>query len=91
MYDELLEYLGVGIITMVVGALAINIILDEEKRKQYNTVNTYIILFIVGIVIHFIVQQLNLDTIYCGKKCQARIIAKNANAINANNIVPGSS
>jgi H+/Cl- antiporter ClcA len=76
MYDELLEYLGVGIITMVVGALAINIILDEDKRKQYNTVKTYIILFIVGIVIHFIVQQLNLDTIYCGKKCQARIIAK---------------
>ncbi len=89
MYEELLEYLGVGVITMVVGALAINIILDKDKREQYNTVNTYIILFIVGIVIHFIVQQLNLDTIYCGKKCQARIIAKianNAKAQNVNNV-----
>ena len=80
MYDELLEYLGVGIITIVIGALAINIVLDKNKKKEYNTWQMYIILFIVGIVIHFIVQQLNLDTIYCGKKCQARIIA-NANVI----------
>ena len=76
MYEELLEYIWVGIITMIVYALTINIILDGTKRKEYNTPTIYIILFIVGIVIHFIVQQLNLDTIYCGKKCQARIIAK---------------
>ena len=76
MYEELLEYIWVGIITMIVYALTINIILDGTKRKEYNTPKIYIILFIVGIVIHFIVQQLNLDTIYCGKKCQARIIAK---------------
>lgn len=79
MYEELLEYLGVGIITTVIGAIAINIILDTNKRTEYNTPQTYIILFIVGIVIHFIVQQLNLDTIYCGKKCQARIISNSMN------------
>ena len=76
MYDELLEYMCVGIVTIIVYALTINILLDKTKRKEYNTPKIYIILFIVGIVIHFIVQQLNLDTIYCGKKCQARIIAK---------------
>lgn len=79
MYGELLEYLGVGIITTLIGAIAINIILDGEKRDKYNTLKTYIILFIVGIIVHFIVQQLNLDTIYCGKKCQARIIANAQN------------
>jgi hypothetical protein len=81
MYDELLEYMCVGIVTIVVYALTINILLDKTKRKEYNTPKIYIILFIVGIVIHFIVQQLNLDTIYCGKKCQARIIAKSFNNV----------
>ena len=75
MYDELLEYFGVGIITTVIGAIAINLLLCDAKKKEYNNIKTYIILFIVGIVVHFIVQQLNLDTLYCGKKCQARIRA----------------
>jgi hypothetical protein len=76
MYDELLEYFGVGIITTIIGAIAINFILDNSKKELYNNPKTYIILFIVGIVVHFIVQQLNLDTLYCGKKCQARIRAQ---------------
>ncbi len=76
MYDELLEYFGVGIITTVIGAIAINLLLCDAKKKEYNNIKTYIILFIVGIVVHFIVQQLNLDTLYCGKKCQARIRAR---------------
>ena len=75
MYDEMLEYVGVGIITAGIGVIAINILLTKSKRDEYNTFNTFITLFIVGIVIHFIVVQLNLDTMYCGKKCQARIIA----------------
>jgi hypothetical protein len=75
MYDELCEYFGVGLIAIIIGMLAINLLLDKDKRRQYNTYRTYITIFILAIIVHFIVQQLNLDTIYCGKKCQARIKA----------------
>ena len=46
MYEELLEYIWVGIITMIVYALTINIILDGTKRKEYNTPTIYIILLL---------------------------------------------
>lgn len=75
MYEELLEYLGVGLITIIIGMIAINLLLDKEKRRQYNTFKTYLTIFLIAIIVHFIVQELNLDTIYCGKKCQARIKA----------------
>lgn len=75
MHEELLEYLGVGLITIIIGMIAINLLLDKEKRQQYNTFKTYLTIFLIAIIVHFIVQELNLDTIYCGKKCQARIKA----------------
>ena len=66
-------YLIVGLITVLIAGISINIILDKEKRKKYNTLRTYLIFFLIGIVVHFIAQQLNLDQIYCDKKCRARL------------------
>ncbi len=73
---DILSYLGVGFIAMVIGMISINIILDKEKRESYNNIKTILTFFIIGIIIHFIVEQINLDQIYCGKKCQMRIKAK---------------
>ncbi len=75
MISDIISYLGVGFIAMVVGIIAINIIVDKENKNKYNNIKTYITFFIIGIVIHFIVEQINLDQIYCGKKCQMRIKA----------------
>ncbi len=66
-------YLIVGLITVLIGAISINIILDKEKRKKYNTLRTYLIFFIIGVFVHFIAQSLNLDKIYCDKKCKAKL------------------
>ena len=72
---DIMSYLIIGFISMVIGIIAINIIVDKENNN-YNTFKTYITFFIIGIIIHFIVEQINLDQIYCGKKCQMRIKAK---------------
>lgn len=70
------SYLIVGLITMVIGAVSINIILDKEKREKYNTLRTYLIFFVIGIIVHLIAQNVNLDQIYCDKKCQLRLAQK---------------
>jgi hypothetical protein len=70
---NIMSYLGIGFIAMVIGMVAINIIVDKDQRSKYNTFKTCITFFIIGIVIHFIVEQINLDQIYCGKKCQMRL------------------
>ncbi len=74
---DVMSYLGVGFIAMVIGMIAINIIFEKEQLSKYNNFKTYFTFFIIGIVIHFIVEQINLDQIYCGKKCQMRIKAQN--------------
>jgi hypothetical protein len=81
---DVISYLGIGFISMVIGIIAINLIVEEPNVKnkkpegyKYNTFKTYITFFIIGIVIHFIVEQINLDQIYCGKKCQMRIKSQN--------------
>jgi hypothetical protein len=70
------SYLIVGLITVVIGGISINIILDKEKRHKYNTLKTYLIFFIIGIIVHLVAQNVNLDQIYCDKKCQLRLAQK---------------
>jgi hypothetical protein len=74
---DIMSYLGIGFIAMIFGIIVINIIVDKKTEGyKYNNFKTYITFFIIGIIIHFIVEQINLDQIYCGKKCQMRIKAK---------------
>ena len=73
---DIMSYLGIGFIAMIFGIIVINLIVEKEKGYKYNNIKTYMTFFIIGIVIHFIVEQINLDQIYCGKKCQMRIKAK---------------
>ena len=72
------NYLLVGFISMIIGIVSLNIILrfSDSNSDKYNNIKTYITFFIIGIIIHFIVEQVNLDQIYCGKKCQMRIKAQ---------------
>ncbi len=75
--NDILGYLGIGIISVIFGIVCINIILNKEQRDKYNSIKTYFLFFIIGIIIHIIVQTVNLDQIYCDKKCQMRLMKKN--------------
>lgn len=72
-YYNIISYGAIGIISVIFGAICINLILDKEQREKYNSFKTYIMFFIIGIIIHIITQFLNLDQLYCDKKCQMRL------------------
>ena len=71
-----ISYGIIGVISMIFGGICINLILDKQQKDKYNTFKTYIMFFIIGIIIHIITQYLNLDQIYCDKKCQMRLANK---------------
>jgi hypothetical protein len=71
--EDIFGYIGIGIISIIFGAICINIILSKEQRYKYNCIRTYLLFFVIGIIIHLIVQTINLDQIYCDKKCQMRL------------------
>ncbi len=70
---NIISYGAIGVISMIFGGICINLVLDKEQRKKYNCFKTYIMFFIIGIIIHMITQFLNLDQLYCDKKCQMRL------------------
>jgi hypothetical protein len=70
---DLLYYLIIGFISVVIGMVAINVVLDKEQRDKYNTVRTYLQFFLIGIMIHIFVQMVNLDKIYCNKQCRIKL------------------
>jgi H+/Cl- antiporter ClcA len=74
--QSIISYFIVGLIATIFGGVSINVILEEDKRKKYNVPRTYILFFIIGIILHIIVQSINLDEIYCDKQCQLRLLRK---------------
>ncbi len=71
--DSLISYGMIGLISTGMGVLFINLVLKKDQRKEYNKFKTYFMFFLIGIIIHFFVQTVNLDQIYCDKKCQMRL------------------
>jgi H+/Cl- antiporter ClcA len=74
--NEIISYLIIGFISMVIGIVCINIILSKDQRDKFNNLKNYLIFFFGGIIVHMIVQTINLDDIYCGKQCQMRLSKK---------------
>ena len=69
---NIISYIIIGMISTMSGMVAINLLVDKEKRKKYNNFKTAIIFFIVGIFIHVCVQYMKLDELYCDKQCVLR-------------------
>lgn len=72
--DSIISYCIVGVISMLTGIISINILVEEENRSKYNNTKTYLTFLTIGIIIHTIVQTIDLDQIYCDKKCQLRLL-----------------
>ncbi len=70
---DIMSYLIIGLISMVIGIVCINIVLAKEQRDKYNSIKTYLLFFLIGIIIHVVVQITNLDQIYCDKQCRIRL------------------
>ena len=70
---DIISYLIIGLISMVIGIVSINIVLEKEQRDKYNSCKTYLLFFLIGIIIHIVVQMTNLDQLYCDKQCRIKL------------------
>ncbi len=68
-----MSYFVIGLISMVIGIICINIVLEKDLRDKYNTIKTYLLFFLIGIIIHVFTQITNLDQLYCDKQCRINL------------------
>ena len=71
--DEIISYIIIGLISAAFGMLCINLVLVKEQRNKYNSIKTYLLFFIIGIIIHVFTQMTNLDKLYCDKQCRMNL------------------
>ena len=66
-----LEAIGVGILTLIIGNVVFYLSTDKSKineiKKYYTNIN--MTLFIIGFIIHFLLEIIGLNDWYCNKKC----------------------
>jgi H+/Cl- antiporter ClcA len=72
-FNDIISYIIIGLISMVIGIICINIVLVKEQRDKYNSIKTYLLFFLIGLIIHIIVQMTNLDQLYCDKQCRMKL------------------
>ncbi len=70
---DIISYFVIGLISLVIGIICINLVLAKDQRDKYNSVKTYLLFFLIGIIIHLVVQITNLDQIYCDKQCRMKL------------------
>ena len=70
---EILAYIIIGLISVAIGAVCINLVLEKEQRDKYNSIKTYLLFFLIGIIIHVFTQMTNLDQLYCDKQCRIKL------------------
>ena len=71
--NDIISYVIIGLVSMVIGIVCINIVLDKEQRDKYNKIKTYLLFFLIGIIIHVFTQMTNLDQLYCDKQCRIKL------------------
>ena len=69
----MIEYLVVGLVSILTAYITINYIILPEKRIELNNRKTYILVLLIGLTINFIVEISGLDKWFCGKRCLSAI------------------
>ena len=72
-FKDIIAYFVIGLISVVIGIVSINLVLEKNQRDKYNSIRTYLLFFLIGIIIHIIVQITNLDQLYCDKQCRIKL------------------
>jgi hypothetical protein len=63
----LFEAFVIGLITLIVGKLGFYLTSTKKPEKDQETSNYDIILFLIGFVLHFIIEFVGLNKWYCDK------------------------
>jgi hypothetical protein len=70
---DIIAYIIIGLISVAIGMVCINVVLEKEQRDKYNSIKTYLLFFLIGIIIHVFTQITNLDQLYCDKQCRIKL------------------
>lgn len=70
MWCTIYESIVIGIITLVIGYIILNITKKNEKNEKDNkkSNHVYIVFFMTGFVLHFMFEILGFNKWYCDKK-----------------------
>jgi len=71
--NDIISYIIIGLISVAIGAVCINLVLEKDQRDKYNSIKTYLLFFLIGIIIHIFTQITNLDQLYCDKQCRIKL------------------
>lgn len=72
MYKLLSEAGVIGLITLILGKIIIELIIKKNKNKKHPR-GIYLAFFSTGFLLHFIIEYLGINCWYCDKKCIVRI------------------
>ena len=71
---SIINYIIVGIISMITSFFIINIMItNKKKRKDLNNIYTYITTFCMGVIIHGFTEYFQISQWYCDKRCMTAI------------------
>ena len=70
-----LEATGIGILTLMIGRIIFYLGIDKIKREEAEKYNKHLSLtiFMIGFVLHFIMEFGGLNKWYCNKQCMIRL------------------
>ncbi len=43
--NDIISYIIIGLISVAIGAVCINLVLEKEQRDKYNSIKTYLLFF----------------------------------------------
>jgi hypothetical protein len=63
----ILEAFIIGLITLIVGKTGFYLTSTEKNNKEKQESNNDIVLFLIGFILHFIIEFVGLNKWYCDK------------------------
>ena len=70
-----LEAIGIGILTLIIGHIIFYSGVDKNKREEIEKYNKHLslTLFMIGFVLHLIMEFGGLNKWYCDKQCMIEL------------------
>lgn len=68
-----LEAIGIGILTLIIGRIIFYFGVNNDKEMEKKIKKLNLTLFIIGFLLHFIIEFGGLNKWYCDKQCVCNI------------------
>jgi len=69
MHSTISEASIIGLVTLILGKLMIEVFIREKSKKKNITNGVYFSFFMTGFILHFLIEMLGFNCWYCNKTC----------------------